>query len=586
MTSFDRRNSDREIRQAKESQLSEFFALVGYPTQVRMYGNMTHLQARDGRQSGTPYVATVSEHASMLDVIRLAATEMFHTNSKIIETVTNKLSNPNVGFVAQAIESARVELLGDVWFHTHMADDTKAKIIARDAEAINQGQLPSYDTYLGGAVSQVIYGTPGVVYDNKIRNAMARFGNEIRMATMSMDSTAAINVAVDIAYFLELEDEEPEEEPIGPGGNQGEPTDDGEAGGSNAPNEPREPHDGQRGGTSQVPNTFTEGDTVPTNTLTEAPDVIAPKMSPEELKKKINRNVRAGATRRDNKSKEHKQESHKDPVAKLGSNVSGLFAYDHIAQRIVVESVPTIISEPIRLALQTYASTSNNRDQGLYRRGKPSRHAWKVNNGNLKVFERPPKVQGHVSILIDISSSMGCWCEQCSPVNLVNENSRRRGHGRSFLAWQVSAALGKLHPTAEVFAFTSPTTNIGSGVQTAIYPLPAGHQPAPCGNANSTIACGGTPTCAAMLWFKEHLSQRPSSTTAIIITDGQPNGCGPQDQPHVEVIGAEMMAMGMQFGTVFIGSHQYLNLPTEVSVNISGVSDLRNIQPLLQLLDS
>ena len=565
----------------KEAQISEFFGLVGDPTDVRIYGEETFLRARDGRQSGTPWVARIAEHASMLDVIRIASIEMFHTNSKIIDTVTSKLANPNVGFVAQAIESARVELLGDVWFHTHMAADTKAKIIARDAENVERGMPPTHDTFLGGAVHQVIYGTPGTVQDDKIRNAMARFANEIRMATMSMDSTAAINVAVDVAHFLELEEAEPEEEeePTGPGST---PDEDAPSGGK-VPNEQPDGDTQHGGGTGQAPNVFTEGDTVPTNTLTEAPDVVAPKMPPEELKKKLNRNVRAGATRRDNKAKTESVK--RAPATSLGSydQGGGVYAYEHIAQRITIESVPPPVSDQIRLALQTYASVSNTRDQGLYRRGKPSRHAWKLNNGNLRVFERPPKTLGHVSILIDISSSMGCWCAECI--------GNRRAN-RSYLSWQVAVALGKLHPTAEVFAFTSPPTNLDSvrgGMQTAIYPLPAGHQPALCGNAassSSIISVGGTPTCAAMLWFKEHLSQRPSNTTAIIITDGSPNGCGPTDQPHVEVIGAEMMAMGMQFGTVFIGPHKYLNLPAEVSVNITQLNDLQNIQPLLELLDN
>ena len=564
----------------KEAQIAGFFELVGDPTRVQIYGEDTFLRAQDARQSSTAWVARISEHASMLDVIRLAATEMFHTNSKIIATVTDKLANPNVGFVAQAIESARVELLGDVWFHTHMAADTKAKIVSRDAENVERGLPPTHDTFLGGAVHQVIYGTPGTVQDDKIRNAMARFANEIRAATMSMDSTAAINVAVDVAHFLELEDEPEEEEPTGPTGpgrTPGEPGEKGEPGGGNVPGKPG---DSPSGGTGQVPNIYTERDSVPTNTLTEAPDVVAPKMTPEELKKKINRNVRAGATRRDNKVKA--QESKHSPVSHLGKYESGdgFYAYDHIAQRITVESVPTPVSEQVRLALQTYASVSNNRDQGLYRRGKPSHHAWKLNNGNLKVFERPPKMLGHVSILMDISSSMGCWCEKCNPKRRTN---------RSYLAWQVAVALGKLHPTVEVFAFTSPPTNLGGGMEAGIYPLPAGHQPALCGSSSNNrhiIQAGGTPTCAAMLWFKEHLSQRPSNTTAIIITDGAPNGCGPQDNPHVEVIGKEMMAMGMQFGTVFIGPHKYLNLPAEVSINITQLNDLRNIQPLLELLDN
>ena len=430
----------------KEAQIAGFFELVGDPTRVQIYGEDTFLYAQDARQSSTAWVARISEHASMLDVIRLAATEMFHTNSKIIATVTDKLANPNVGFVAQAIESARVELLGDVWFHTHMAADTKAKIVSRDAENVERGLPPTHDTFLGGAVHQVIYGTPGTVQDDKIRNAMARFANEIRAATMSMDSTAAINVAVDVAHFLELEDEPEEEEPTGPTGpgrTPGKPGEKGEPGGGNVPDKPG---DSPSGGTGQVPNIYTEGDSVPTNTLTEAPDVVAPKMTPEELKKKINRNVRAGATRRDNKVKA--QESKHSPVSHLGKYESGdgFYAYDHIAQRITVESVPTPVSEQVRLALQTYASVSNNRDQGLYRRGKPSRHAWKLNNGNLKVFERPPKMLGHVSILMDISSSMGCWCEKCNPKRRTN---------RSYLAWQVAVALGKLHPTVEVFAFTS-----------------------------------------------------------------------------------------------------------------------------------
>ena len=94
----------------KEAQIAGFFELVGDPTRVQIHGEDTFLYAQDARQSSTAWVARISEHASMLDVIRLAATEMFHTNSKIIATVTDKLANPNVGFVAQAIESARVEL--------------------------------------------------------------------------------------------------------------------------------------------------------------------------------------------------------------------------------------------------------------------------------------------------------------------------------------------------------------------------------------------------------------------------------------------------------------------------------------------
>ena len=79
---------------------------------------------------------------------------------------------------------------------------------------------------------------------------------------------------------------------------------------------------------------------------------------------------------------------------------------------------------------------------------------------------------------------------------------------------------------------------------------------------------------------------RPSSTTAIIITDGQPDYCVQAGVHHVDHIGKDIISKGIKFGTVFIGSGQYLDLPTEVSVNIASLNDIANIQPMLEALDS
>ena len=87
------------------------------------------------------------------------------------------------------------------------------------------------------------------------------------------------------------------------------------------------------------------------------------------------------------------------------------------------------------------------------------------------------------------------------------------------------------------------------------------------------------------MYFREHLLSRPSNTTAIIITDGEPDYCVSHGQHHVDQLGAEIMAQGIKFGTVFIGQGQYLNLPAEVSVNISRLDDIANIQPMLETLD-
>ena len=148
----------------------------------------------------------------------------------------------------------------------------------------------------------------------------------------------------------------------------------------------------------------------------------------------------------------------------------------------------------------------------------------------------------------------------------------------AYLAWQVAGLLGQLHPTAEVFAYSG-----GRNAHVKIIPLDAGEQPAGCAVRDSLS--GGTPTCTAMLYFKDHLKSRPSGTTAIIITDGGPDPCTGYGMNHVDYIGNEMLSEGIKFGTVFIGQGRYLNLPAEVSVNIQTLADIANIQPLLAILD-
>ena len=596
-----------KLRQAtqerKNRPVRQLLDIVGSPSSVSQdgdYTGVTETTSSERKRDGKTFRVEIARDASMLDVVRVAATEMFHTNVAIIDKVTSTLDKPHVGSIARSIEKARVELLGDIWFSSKMALDTKDKLEIRNNENVSRGLRASHNSYIGGAIEKVIYSLGGYIDEDKVRHAMEHFDVDIRAATMSMDSTAAINVAVDIAYYLDMPDGEEEEEA---GDEPGEGESDGTgnepgagAGDSEHEGTPEEKsEDAPEGEVPPSPSgaDSSNGTDTPTTTLThEAPPEVE-KVSPEELKKRLNRNVRAGVTRRATAAKNMASSGRAGQVETLSNGQADKDAlyYDaHNAVRVTVGSVPTPVSEPIKMALKTYADNHAIQESLLHKRGAPSRHAWKMNYGNMRVFQKPPKTKGHVSILIDISSSMGCWCVGCNKAAFglaeTDEYRSRRRVSNAFLAWQVSAALGRLHPTAEVFAFSSPVHNIGGGMQTAIYPLPAGHQPSACGNDDANIQCGGTPTCAAMLWFKDHLSQRAAETTAVIITDGNPNGCGPRGATnHVEVIGANMIASGMKFGTVFIGNGQYLSLPTEVSMNVSQLSDLRNIQPLLQLLD-
>ena len=605
-----RQIAEREARIARQESndrpVREMLEVVGFPSLVRTKQDRTTMSAHSPsstKRSGKHFSVHLAKDASMLDVMRLTATQMFHTNVDIIDTVTSTLRKPDVGFIAKAIETARVELLGDVWFGSKMALDTKDKLDSRNAEQVSRGMPANYNSHIGGAVEKVIYDLDGTIDDPKIRNAMERFSKEIRAATMSMDSAAAINVAVDISHYLEIQDEEEEEEGPGPSGDS-----DGDSGSGEKPDDtqdsdgdkPSDTGEDRRPGTQDaggdVPNSnqanSENGTESPTNTLTNEAPAEVEKVSPEDIKKRLTRNLRAGVTRRDKKlqASSGREGAVQQLNTRATANESQLYYDEHNAVSVTVGSEQTPLSENAKLALKTYADNHSLHDHELYKRGMPSRNTWKMNYGNMRVFEQPPKTKGHVSVLIDISSSMGCWCINCNAgaFGIEDGNSRyarRNGVSNAFLAWQVSATLGKLHPTAEVFAYSSPTHNIGGHMQTAIYPLPSGHQPVACGHSSESITCGGTPTCSAMLWFKQHLSQRAGNTTAIIITDGHPNGCGPSESPHVEYIGADMMGSGMKFGTVFIGNGQYLNLPTEASVNISSAYDLRNIQPVLELLD-
>jgi hypothetical protein len=546
-------------------------------------------------RQGTVWSARIPEGAHYTDVMRLAAQQMFALNDGLVETVTNKLSNPDIASVANAIEFARLEWLGDKWFKSNLAEDTKYKInesyLAHD---LQRAPRP-YQNNLADAIRKELYQLPGDISDKKIKAAMDKFGDEIRAAAKTLDQAAALNVAIHIAEFMNWYEIPPEE---------GEPDDgeDGEEGsepGRGAGNGDANSEDeGNQSGKAQSPGPIQGGaggrdggqpsvDDENAN-QTPPPKVTASEMraNADAISKRVISNMKRTKTRRANKAadaqRERKQTANYQQ-ARTSYNYASHgaqkdFDDKHDATVLEVPGTPIQIADRTQLAIQQYLG-SRASDAQLLNRGSLARnHAWKLNQGNLRVFQRPPKTRGQVSILVDMSGSMGCWCTKCQE----REHSYSAG---AFLAWQVVGALSQLHPTAEIYGFTS----LRNKARATIMPLSAGNQPGVCGAEGipDVIAhlMGGTPTCTAMLWFKEHLSSRPSDTTAIIVTDGGPDPCGNGKVSHVEAIGRQMLDSGVKFGTVFIGNGQYINMPTEVSVNISSVNDLVNIQPLLEVLD-
>ncbi len=599
-----------------QEMLEQFFRMLGSETRVhftRNYGQSSQInEGRHQNDRGKRWKASIPNNMSQVDVLRMACGQMFNLNADLIETVTKKLNNPDIQTVATVIEKARIEALGDVWFDDPgMAKESKRKLIEVDTNRHNSGQPPLQDVHLGAAIDKALYDLPGQIANPKWQAAIDKFGADINAAKYTMDSSAALNVAMDIAAFMEWYEQDGEQGGGGDGKGEGEGTENGDGTGTG----PGQKEDGERGDTGDAgpsgddsgpggqqrdPNQqdnvdykpaviHEDGQSTPDNTVAETvakpkPPTQAERQAQlEATKKRINANYKSTKTRRDKKEKE-KQTSDLSGVSqdldtsglyKITEDEQRWYARRHNAQYIPVADCVTPIDERTRLMLADFSSNRVDRNQ-LYKRGQPSRHAWKLNQGNLRVFEQPPKQKGHISILVDISGSMGCWCHKCL-------GSKRVSNHKAFLTWQVAAALGQLHPTAEVFAYSSQNgEDRVPGMSTAIYPVRAGHQPVACGRDGML---GGTPTCAAMLWFKEHISQRPSNTTAIIITDGGPEPCGPDHKPHVDVIAMDMLNAGFKFGTVFIGGGRYLNIPSEVSINISSYDDISNIQTLLDAIE-
>ena len=538
-----------------------------------------HWQDRRGEE-GTWIVNISSNSLSTTDVMRIASTMLFTINKGLIQAVTKRMTDPRVRDIATTIEKARTEWLGDMWFNSTLADETRVNELRRNLQHRTAGEV---DYSLEGAVRKAIYAVPGQPPDPIIQAAMARFGREIRAAVRSLDQAAVLNLAVDIADYMNWHDNPQGDQP-------GDPQSEGDQGGQGAGGDsgkPGEPSDtdkpagaGGGGGSGELPKNVPREQKQP-----QPRDDSDFESDTAANRKRIKSNIKRNITRRKNNVQPGQDAARTKRINRMKSRVHGYasppglghipdtgeFKKDHSVEIRDIGGEPVELDEFTKLTLGTYVGNRPPIGQLMKRGAVSPMHAWKLSiKGDTRIFRRPPLMKGHVSILVDISGSMGCWCNEC--------HNRNPEDMAAYLAWQVTGLLGQLHPTAEVFAYSG-----GDGANAKIIPLGAGEQPAGC--AHKDRLSGGTPTCTAMLYFKDHLKSRPSGTTAIIVTDGGPDPCSGYGMNHVDYIGKEMLAEGIKFGTVFIGQGRYLNLPAEVSVNVSTLADIANIQPLLEILD-
>ena len=561
--------------------------MSGAPVQVRVIRGVlpAGISWQDSRGEEGTWVVTVGEDSlSTADVMRMASTMLFTINKGLIQAVTKRMTDPRVKQIATTIEKARTEWLGDMWFNSTLADETRVNELRRNLQNHTAGEV---DYSLEGAIRRAIYAVPGQPPEPVIQAAMARFSREIRAAVRSLDQAAGLNLAVDIADYM---DWHANQEGGQQGDQPGDPESEGDQGGQSADGDGDQSGDaedsnkppGQQGGngSGELPKN------VPREQKQQQPrDDSDFESDTAANRKRIKSNIKRNITRRKNKVEPVQEAARTKRIERMKKRVHGYvtppglghipdtgeFKRSHSVEIRDIGGEPVDLDEFTKLTLGTYVGNRPPIGQLVKRGAVSPMNAWKLSvKGDTRIFRRPPLMKGHVSILVDISGSMGCWCSDC--------HNRNPDDMAAYLAWQVTGLLGQLHPTAEVFAYSG-----GRNASAKIIPLGAGEQPAGCAIRDDLT--GGTPTCTAMLYFQDHLQSRPSGTTAIIVTDGGPDSCTGYGMNHVDYIGRDMLAQGIKFGTVFIGQGRYLNLPAEVSVNVSTLADIANIQPLLEILD-
>ena len=542
--------------------------------------------SRDSDVTGEWRVVIFPDSLESEDTMRLAARMLFTMTAGLIESVTKRMTDERVKAIAKAIEAARTEWLGDVWFRSNLADATRADLLAKEVGYRAVLQESEYNKDMTAAINKILYDIPGEFTNPLIEDAMDRFGGRIKSASRSMNQADSLNIAVEIADYLRWL-----EKPPPPGGDQESDEDSESSGKSSSTGNSTENNSGDKlspsttgsGGDSDEVG----GDSPKAPSFAEYKESQGPDLKRQQtnLKRNITRNKKKGDAAQEQVKKN--QEARKKANVRGNGHMPSLtddyamsseFRGTHNVEIIDWPGETIQLDDHTKLALSTFVGNRISPNK-LYKRGAVSpMHAWKLTHkGDLNIFRRPPTVKGHVSVMVDISGSMGCWCDACSATEYGSVASLP-----SYLSWQVTALLGQLHPTAEIFTYCG--TDRGRGLDCKVIPLPAGQRPSGCARADRLS--GGTPTCAAMMYFREHLLSRPSSTTAIIITDGAPDYCVEAGVHHVDHIGRDIMSKGIKFGTVFIGHGQYLDLPAEVSVNISSLNDIANIQPMLEALDS
>ena len=206
----------------------------------------------------------------------------------------------------------------------------------------------------------------------------------------------------------------------------------------------------------------------------------------------------------------------------------------------------------------------------LHQNGRVTPNVWKIDYGDIKVFRKPPKTQHEVVVMVDLSSSVGCWCQ------LHKENN-------GYLIFQSAATIAQAFKgRTRVFGFCS------DSAAHFIVPLEPGYAPE-CRISIQPVP-PGNPDCIALEFLRD-TSKNLGATLAVVISDGMPAGPSPLGEDHLfqhtEELANELAASGVKFCSILVG-HQARGwlYPSEVTARIYNVQDIPRISEVLNYISS
>ena len=229
-------------------------------------------------------------------------------------------------------------------------------------------------------------------------------------------------------------------------------------------------------------------------------------------------------------------------------------------QMLEVEQEPIVANFSTQLFIESQARSNERKKTNL---GQPTHKVWQINQGKMRVFEKPEKRRGKVLVMVDLSGSMGCWCEH-------HKHRDRSG----YIAFQTVKAITS-RADAEVYGFCCTERDY-------IVPLRNGYQPL-CRKETQGIP-SGNPDCAALMWMGEKLKGLGRDALAIFISDGQPAASCGDTVAHTKAEARNLRAQGLEFANILINTDDYGCYPGAVQAMVTTPEEIFKIQPVLDLM--